>query len=264
MINQTPKSQRKKIIYTLIFLIFLSIVIFIFKNSPPIQFTQGVVQDVFMVPKSFFYSIGKNEKKESEADLKKQIRNLEQKIIGFEIMKSDNNALKSQFATSGETTQSMVAARIIGSQGDSSKPHQFIINVGSNKGIKKSMTVVFEKYLVGKIDEVTKNYSVVATPYNPKFQVLAKLPDTNANGIVIGRSDLMLFDGVIITDLLKNGGVVVTKGEVDKNGVGVVPDIIIGKISSISKRETAPFQSAQLSPLIIYNKLTTVFVISQM
>ena len=168
------------------------------------------------------------------------------------------------FVTSGGTTQSLVAAKIIGFQGNGKIPSQFIINAGKKEGLKEGMSVIFGKYLVGKIVTVGQNYSVVTTPFSEKFKVLAKLPETNANGIILGRSDLLLFDGVVITDTLKKDGIIVTKGEVDSSGIGVVPDLIIGKITSISKNETSPFQSAEVMPVIEYPKLIDVFVISQM
>ncbi len=264
MIASSPKSQKKKIIITTVIVAIVSLFVYVYRDSPPAIFTQGLVQAVFSSPKAYLYSLGKNERHNREEALSKKIRELEQKIIGYQIMEKDNQALKSQFTESGETTQSMVAAKIIGVQGESKKPHEFTINVGKAEGIRVNMTVIYEKYLIGKISNASEHFSVVITPFNPKFQVLAKLPETNANGIVIGRSDLILLDGVLITDQLKKGSFVVTKGEVDKDGLGVIPDIIIGKISSISKRETAPFQSAQLEPLVDYQKLTNIFIISQM
>ena len=264
MLVSSPKSQKKKIIITLIAISVVSAVIFLYKTSPPVLFAQGILQSIFSAPKSYFYSLGKSARDDRENTLNKKIRSLEQQIVKYQIMERDNEALKSQFTVSGETTQSMVAAKIIGVQGENQKPHTFTVNAGRAEGISKNMTVIFEKYLVGKIEDVSEHFSVVITPYNPKFQVLAKLPETNANGIVIGRSDLILFDGVLITDQLKKGGVVVTKGEVDRDGIGVIPDMILGKISSISKRETAPFQSAQLEPPINYQKLTNIFIISKM
>lgn len=264
MINSTSKKRRKRIIVTLFVAGFLSIAIFVYQGSSIVRFFQGSVQVIFSGPKSFLHSLGKKDRDSEINNLKKKVSALEQKVADYELIKKDNEALKSQFDTNGETSQSLSSAKIIGFIGESQKPQEFVINAGISDGIAKGMTVVFQKYLIGKIHEVTNNYSVVMTPYNPKFQVLARLAETNANGIVLGRSDLLLFDGVLITDELKKGGIITTKGEVDKNGIGVVPDIIIGKIVSISKRETAPFQSAQLEPLIDYAKLTNVFVITKM
>lgn len=264
MINSTAKNQKKKIIITLFFVGFFSVLIFLNRKSPPVVFFEGIVQSVFSAPKSFFYGLGKGEREDEIKKLKEKVSTLEQKLVDFDLTKKDNEALRSQFLSSGETTQSLTSAKIIGFLGENQKPAEFIINAGTKEGVIKGMTVIFEKYLVGKVEEATNNYSVVMTPFNPRFQMLAKLDETGANGIVLGRGDLLLFDGVLITDVLKKDGVITTKGEVDKNGIGVVPDMIVGKIISISKRETAPFQSAQLSPMVDYTKLINVFVITKM
>lgn len=260
----STKFQRKKIVITITVLIFLAILIFINRYSKPILFLEGVVQSIFVVPKSVLYSLGKKENDSRIILLTKKNRELEQKLVDYQIIRNDNNALRSQFNISSETSQNLVATKIIGFQGESKLPSEFIINAGKRAGLKKGMTVIFEKYLIGKVETVGQNFSVVTTPVSPKFRVLAKLPETNANGLLIGRSDFMLFDGVVITDTLKNNGIIVTKGEVGKDGIGVVPDMIIGKITSISKNETSPFQSAEIMPIVDYSKLTNVFVISQM
>lgn len=264
MINTNPKSQRKKIFVTIFILFFISLLTLFYKDTKPVLYLEGIVQGIFSVPKSVMYSLGKKETNSTIAKLTKINQELEAKIVDYQLLKRDNEALRSQFVTSGETSQSLIATKIIGFQGTGKIPSQFIINTGKKDGIKNGMSVIFGKYLVGKIATVSQNYSVVTTPFSEQFKVLAKLPETNANGIIVGRSDFMLFDGVVITDTLKDGGIIVTKGEVDKNGVGVVPDLIIGKITSISKNETSPFQSAQVSPLIEYPKLIDVFVIAEM
>lgn len=264
MQGTSPKFVRRKLTIVLSICIFIAITIVVYRNSTPVLFFEGVVQSIFSVPKSVIYSLGKNETNKKIEMLTQRNRELEQKIVEFQVIKNDNEALRSQFNISSETTQNLIATKIIGFQGESKMPSEYIVNAGKKDGIKKGMTVVYEKYLIGKIDSVGQNYSVVTTPISPKFRVLAKFPDTNANGLIVGRSDFMLFDGVVITDTLKNNGVILTKGEVGSDGIGVVPDLIIGKITSISKNETSPFQSAEVMPVIDFSKLTNVFIIAQM
>ena len=262
--STTSKSQRKNIVVALFILIILSFLIFVYRNSRPVQYIGGYIQSVFALPKSALYSLGKKRNDSKIAQLIKQNKILEQKMSDYELIKKDNEALKSQFVASGETSQNLVAANIIGFSGDNKYPIQLIVNVGKKANIKNGMAVVYQKYLIGKITIISENYSVVTTVLNQKFQVLAKLPESNSNGILFGKNDFMLFDGVAITDNLIKGGIVVTKGEIDSQGIGIPPDLSIGKITSISKNDAAPFQSAQISPLIDYSKLIEVFVISQM
>ncbi len=264
MIAQSPRFKRRKELTVVICLSILAILIYFNRSTSPVIVVEGFVQKIFSGPKGFFYSLGKKDRDTEISALNKKVRGLEQKMADYQLLKTDNDALRSQFATSGSTSLSLTAAKIIGFQSSGHQPTQFVINAGKKNRLQKGMSVIFEKNLIGKIESVSDSYSVVITPYNTKFQVLAKLTETNANGILIGKSDFLLFDGVVITDQLKTGGIIVTKGEVDEKGVGVVPDLILGKIVSISKRETAPFQSAQIVPLVDYSRLTNIFVISQM
>lgn len=263
-IDEAPSRYKKRKTLILIVSFFvISLLIFINNSSPVFNFIKSPVQSFFSVPKSFLYSLGKGNNKKSEIEKQKEInRQLEAKIVDYELMKKENEALKSQFEVSPDYSQSLVAAKVIGFLGERNNPSAFVINAGEDTKIEKGMPVIFDKYLVGKVSSVSKKYSVVMTVYNHEFSTLVKLPQTGANGIIIGSNDFMVMDQVVITDTLEKGGIVVTKGEVKENGIGVFPDIIVGKIKSISKNETAPFQSAQVLPIIDYSRITDVFVIT--
>lgn len=220
------------------------------------------MQSVFSLPRaSIFWFFKKEDSRDVILKMHKEIIALNRKVVDDELLIRENEALKSQFESSGSLSLSLVAAKILGFTGGNKLPETLVINVGQKNGIKKGMAVIFQKNLVGKISAVSQNFSVVDTVLNPNLQLLAKLPETNANGILEGKKDFMLFDRIVITDTLKKNAGVVTKGEVNEEGVGIFPDLIIGKITSISKKETSPFQSAQVLPVIDISRLTDVFVI---
>lgn len=254
------RFTKRKVIILLVTFILLSLIVYLYAQSPIAKNLQGVVQGVFSKPKEFIYSLRHSEEKES--DIKKENKKLSEKLVNYELMKRENDALKSQFDISSDYSQGLVGAKIVGFLGERALPTAFVINAGEDQKIQKGMPVISDKYLVGKIEKVSKKYSVVITPLNPNFSTLAKLPETGAQGILVGSEEFMVFDRVVITDNLEEGGIIVTKGEVKENGIGILPDIIIGKIKSISKNETSPFQSAQVLPIINYSRLLTVFIIT--
>ena len=96
MLNQSLKSQRKKILITLGALSLLSIIILFYKNSKPVLFASGIVQNIFSIPKSILYSLGKKESNEQIRRLTKENYALKQKFAEYQIIKNDNDALKSQ------------------------------------------------------------------------------------------------------------------------------------------------------------------------
>lgn len=256
------KSSKQKSIYSLIFLLFLSCLIYFFRNSPPIIFVEGQIQSVFSFPRTAIYWVFRQEdSKDTILKMRKEIILLNRKVVNYELLARENEALKSQFEFSGNTSLSLAAAKILGFTGSNKFPETIVINVGQKNEIKKGMAVIFQNNLIGKISSVSQNFSVVDTVLNSNFKVLAKLPATDAKGILEGKTDFILFDKIVITDTLQKGANVVTKGEVNDEGVGIYPDLTIGKITSVSKKETSPFQSAQVLPIIDLSKLTSVFVI---
>lgn len=256
------KSSKQKAIYSLIIFLCLSFFVYFFRNLSPIIFVEEKMQSVFSFPRSFIYDFfRKEDSRDVVLKMHREIISLNRKVVDYELLTRENEALKSQFESSGNISLSLTAAKILGFTGSNKLPETLVINVGKENGIKKGMAVIFQKNLVGKISSVNQKFSVVDTIVNPKLQLLAKLPATNANGILKGRKDFILFDRIVITDTLEKNADVVTKGEVNEEGVGIFPDLTIGKIISISKKETSPFQSAQVLPLIDISRLTDVFVI---
>lgn len=259
------RSSKGKIVIPLVVFIIISLLIYFYRESGPAYFVQGIFQSVFAVPRSILYSLGRGDASHDQIlELLKKNEDLTQKMVNFELIQKDNEALKSQFASSGDTSPTLVTAKIVGFLGDRKTPSSFVVNAGSSQGIQKGMAVIYEKYLIGKVVNASNKYSVILTPLNNSFQVLAKLSDTNANGLLLGNNDFMTLDRVVITDTLNKDSIVLTKGEVDNNGIGILPDLIIGKIVSVSKKETAPFQSAEVIPLVDYSRLTQVFIIKSM
>lgn len=222
------------------------------------------MQQFVSYQKTLIYSLGKKNDKSEISKLKKQINELNSRVADYELLKRDNDALRSQFESSGEESQALVGASILGFTGDNNFPDTLVINVGEKENIRMGMAVVFQKYLVGKISKVSKNFSVVETVLNPRFKTLAKVPSKNANGIIVGTREFMLLDKVVITDEIEKDANVVTRGEVSSSGIGIYPDIIIGKITNVSKNEAAPFQSARVEPVIDFSRLTKVFVVESM
>lgn len=257
----SQKSTFQKIAVVLMVFLILSFGLFYFKNSKPIIFLQGIPQHIFANSKSFVYQFLKDNNSSEIQKLQQENQNLKRQITDTDLLKRENNALKSQFDTVGVDTQNLIAVKIVGFLGEQSTPLSFVINAGENDGIMNGQSVVFQKNLVGVVSQVSQSFSVVTTPFSQKFQTLAKVPKTNANGILTGSGNFMLYQKVVITDTLKKGDMVVTKGQVGINGVGIEPDLTIGEIKSVAKNETSPFQSAQVVPVIDYSNLDYLFVV---
>lgn len=255
--------MKDKINRLLLIFISISLFLLIFNFLIPLKFIQDCINNIVFFPKKILYQEKtKPSFVNSEIDkIKAENTRLLQEMNNYEVLKKDNEALKSQFQTSLLKSQNLLPAKIVGFEGFFSNPTTFVVDQGSRGGVKKGMAVILENNLVGKVDQVLPSYSKIILINNTKFSTVALDQQTGAGGVLHGEGDFILLDSVIITDSLKNGDIIATKGELESTGIGVPSDIIVGKISSINKSDSESFQTAKIEPLLNFSKLSTVFVV---
>lgn len=253
--------MRKRFFSLGIFLA-ISILLFIFSNKFSYPFDK--LASFLSSPRSILYSMANSEGKPSEIDkLRSENEKLLEKLTELNALKKDNEALRSQFQDAVISSQTLLPAKVIGFNGPLDNPTTLILDQGSKNNVKKGMAVVLQHNLVGKIGNVSAWASELILPVNKNFSTLAVSSSNNSPGIINGEEDFILLNHVVITDTLSKNEIVVTKGEKNKNGVGIPQDLIVGKISLVNKPETQPFQSAIVVSLVNFKKLTTVFIVVQ-
>ena len=179
-------------------------------------------------------------------------------------LKSDNNALRDQFATASIDTSQLLPARIIGLPQflpGISLPEQLILDQGANQGVQRGMTVIIKNVLIGEITQVEAATSLVTLISSPNFLFTAQTQNTNTLGIVKGEgSDKVALVNVELSDTLKIGDIVVTKGDKNLTGKGLPPGLVVGKISAINKSPSALYQSAAVQNPVDITKVSEVFI----
>lgn len=253
--------MRRRIIPLFIFLI-ISIFFFIFSNvaSYPFDFISSLLSS----PRSILYSYANASGKPSEIDiLKAENAKLLERLSEMNALKKDNEALRSQFQETIISPQKLLPAKIVGFSGQINNPTTLILDQGTRSGVKKGMAVISKQNLVGIIGDTSSWDSELILPTSKRFSALAVTSTKNTPGIINGEEDFILLTHVVITDTLSKNDLVVTRGGKDKNGVGIPESLTIGKIVTVQKSETQPFQSAVIKSLVNFKKLTTVFVVTQ-
>lgn len=255
--------MRKQPLVPIGILILLSILIFLNNNSAPVKFITGFVQDIFSAPKAFLYKIKAGGERENDEikKIKEENTRLTEKFIEFERIKKDNEALRSQFEAGTTKNYKLMPARIIGFLGKSQSPSSLIIDRGEADGVKNEMAVILAQNLIGKIGKVSQNYSEVFLSNNKNFSTLAATA-RDVTGVIMGQEDFILFDKVSVNENITSGEILLTKGEVNNKGFGVPPDFIVGKIVSVSRNESSPFQTAKVAAGTDTSKIHMIFIIT--
>lgn len=201
----------------------------------------------------------------TETQLQQENKDLTQQVVQLKKLEQDNAALRDQFQTTQIPSQHLLPAHIVGEPGFTvDMIETIIIDKGSDDGVKKGMVVVYKDNLLGKIIKTTGGFSEVAVISNSNISFSAKTLQTNALGVIKGQGNGgILLDNVVLDQTLKKNDIVVTTGDLDSNGNGYPPDLIVGKISGIQKDPSALFQKANITSLANITKLSLVFVMIQ-
>lgn len=193
--------------------------------------------------------------------LKDENLNLLSKIADFEKLQKENAALSDQFQTSYPRSTKLLKADIIGAPGfvpGISQPINLILNKGSKDNVKEGSAVVIKDNLVGIIAKVSNNLSYVNI-INNSASFTAKT-ENGALGVVKGTGESLTLDNVQLLENIKNSEIVLTYGDINSDGVGIPPDLVVGKITEIEKNPSNLFQKAKLQSHVDFTKLSTVFI----
>ncbi|WP_435090666.1 rod shape-determining protein MreC [Candidatus Pelagibacter bacterium nBUS_30] len=177
------KKDKQK--FSLLTLLFLSIVVIIFSNLDfkIIKFIKIGINEV-VYRSSFLISVPENRIKKFDTQIKnhleiydnykiieKELENLKQKKLSNEYLKLENKKLRKLINESIESDKILAKVLI-----DKKSPflRSIVLNKGSKDKVKIGMTVVDQAYLVGKVIEVnyTNSRVLLLSDLNSKIPVL--------------------------------------------------------------------------------------------
>src|SRR5574344_166089 len=208
------------------------------------------------------------------AELRKQYKLLVNKLKDYEYMqrnnteiRKENERLKEQLDFAQTLTQKNYAAEII-ARDPESQYSGITINKGSRNGIKKGMPVIAIQKgnvgIVGKIVTVGIGTSMIMPLYDVHCNISARIQSTRDIGIVRGNGSVdnllsMIYIKKRVLDELNYGDIIVTSGE---NG-NYMSDIPIGTITKLTAINYDSSLQIELTPIIDFSRLETVFVVDQ-
>ena len=263
-------QKRQNLFYVFLIFLILSVFLFFIFNLPVLKPVTSAIQNIFSPVLSLTYnlsnsvfSFGSNPQIKI---LKEQNLNLSKKLVDQSKISADNKALRDQFATSNPKPSMLLPADIISSPSfipGVTLPEYFILDKGEKNGVKVGFAVVYKDNLVGKIIKVSDYSSKVILITNPRFSVTSQVLSNKALGIVKGQGGgEMILDNVVLSQIIKKDEFVVTRGDVNEQEIGILPNLIIGKIVSVNKNPSDLFQIAKVESSLDFTNLSKVFIIT--
>jgi|SRR5581483_2506284 len=261
--------RRESIVLTFLFLVVAFVLLLLLSKIPIFSPLRSVSERVLNPVQSFFlnaasapFGIFQNS---SLKNLKQENQRLSLKLLEMSKLQEENQALSDQFKTENSQNTNLLPAEIVGMPRfvpGVTLPDQIVLGRGSGDSVKVGQAVIFKNIFLGKIVAVSKSRSLATLVSDKSSTFTASTLETSALGVVRGTGDgEMILDNVLLSDTLKISDLVKTKGDLDNFGIGIPPDLLVGKIVSIDKKASNLFQSAKIKSLLDITRLSTVFIV---
>lgn len=262
------KRERNYLIWLCIIVFFLFGILYIASTSKLGRSVSGYFEGVTIPLQKIVYNLPgvfQLDNQKATQALKKENRELIDKLVDYEKLKRENVAFRSQFQTSGLSSQSLLPANIVGINSfvpGVSIPDSFTIDKGAADKVEAGNVVVLENVVVGRVVKTSGSLSRVHLITNKEESITATAVKTKALGIIKGRGERdMIFDNVLLSEKLEVSDTVISKGDIGIDGKGIPPNLIIGKITGVERKTSELFQTAKVASPIDLTKLSVVFII---
>jgi rod shape-determining protein MreC len=134
-----------------------------------------------------------------------------------------------------------------------------IIDRGSDDGLRRGMPVITHQGLVGRVAAVTGNAARVQLITDPASSINVRLKPSEADAMLTGSITGEISLGMILQNAtVKVGDLVLTSSL----GGNYPANLLIGQVASTARREGDLFQTASVQPIIDYDQLQVVLVIT--
>jgi rod shape-determining protein MreC len=141
---------------------------------------------------------------------------------------------------------------------------QIVIEAGHNDGVRKDYPVVVPAGLVGHVTKVTRKNAQVTLITDPHSTVSVYDSKTGAEGGIrgTGAGRSLLLDRVPKEEIVQRGDLVATSGKRYLKLPSLYPrNIGVGKVTSVTQRDTDLYPTVQVDPFVDFSSLDSVIVL---
>lgn len=212
-----------------------------------------VIQEFITLPRESV------ELRRRNAELEAELARLQAQIVQYQQQVAQTDALAALVKFSRSNPQNAYTAASVIGRDPSPFLHYIILDRGSADGIRRGMPVVTEKGLVGRVDAVIANASRVRLITDPGSAVNVRLEKTGRESLLVGSVSGDLSLELLTQDTsIQVGDILLTSGL----GGGFPPDLIVGQVQNVRKRDSDLFQQASIQPVLDFSVLKIVLIIT--
>lgn len=203
-------------------------------------------------------------------------RKLHQKVMELTLENSklveerlENSRLRALLEFRSELRYQVIPAEVVAAEPN--RPQgtgSVVINKGREEGIKRNMPVLNLHGLVGKIQEVFPNQSMVQLMLDPNFRVSALDQRSRVFGIIkphSGTRSVLKLDNVPTGEDIRTGDEVVSSGLGGIFPAGIRIGVVLG-VEEQALRKSSPysgvFKEIKIKPSVDFSSLEELFILN--
>ena len=270
------KLLKNKLAVTVIVLSVTFLLLIGYTSSKEIKGLEGSAGDALSPIQKLTYGVNRgvkdfvdfflnfSEVKDENEKLTEENNELKDKLAEYSDLASENKRLKALLDFEEQRDQyNYISTNIIGTKG--SILEGYIVDKGSEDGIKKGMIVIAAQGLVGQVASVSSNWSVVECIINENVAVSVMPESTRENtGILQGYTDgktnekLTKISYLPMDSKIQKGDVILT------SGLGQVypKEIRVGEVISVEEDKVNVMKSAIVKTFVDFDSLEELVIIA--
>ena len=196
--------------------------------------------------------------------LTKENEELKNKLTENSDLEEENERLKSLLDLKNQNENYNYIATNIISYAGNGVIDGYVVDKGSNDGIKKNMVVISGAGLVGQVSSVGNNWAIVQTIINENINVSVMVESTRENtGILQGYTTnsneyLLKVSNLPMDSTVQEGDQIITSGL----GMLYPKEIRVGEVVSVEEDKVKVMKTAVVKPSVDFNKLEELFIIA--
>ena len=196
--------------------------------------------------------------RQRNAELESEVARLTRQVIELRQQLQEVSVLYSLLDFARANPEYEYSAAIIIGKDPSPFLQYVFIDQGSDQGLYRGMPVVTAQGLVGRVDAVISGASRVQLITDPRSSVNVKLQSSQTEALLVGSITGDITLEMVPQDVpLRIGEIILTSGL----GGAFPPNIMIGQVINVRKRQNDLFQSASVQPIVDFSKVGAVLVI---
>ena len=230
--------------------------------------TQSVLAPVERLANNFFSPVGNffsevsnlGRSKAKIEKLEEENQELKSQVIFNENTLAQLESLKGVLDLAGKARYKTVSARVISKGGTGTFSETIVLDIGSDSGVRRDMTVIAAGGLVGVVKSTTASSSIVLLMNDPSFRIGVRVAGKQDMGILLGQGDKSYsLQMLSATSAISVGDVLLARGS--SGDKPFVPGVPVGRISYVENTVGQLTKEGRVNGFVDLNSLSVVSVV---